>query len=62
MPGPRETVSGQLDRRAVHATERAADALERIATVLESCAICWPRPCDPDRSLCRRNPGVDTPE
>jgi hypothetical protein len=24
----------------------------------QSCATCWPRPCDPTRPLCRRNPDV----
>lgn len=55
MPGARETVSGQLDRRAVQAAERTADALERIATALEWLAGIGPTP-DLD------NPSVDTPE
>lgn len=27
-----------------------------------SCATCWPRPCDPTRSMCRRNPNARSDE
>lgn len=30
--------------------------IPNVARPSESCTTCWPRPCDPARILCRRNP------
>lgn len=36
----------------------AGRAAGKTSAMAESCPTCWPRPCDPSRALCRRNPDV----
>lgn len=46
--GPAETA-----QYWVHLAGRAAG---KTSSMADSCPTCWPRPCDPTRSMCRRNP------